>query len=117
MTQSKTLRGLALLEAYLATQWVVYGSRSSEEISVNLGGYKFEFEFDLLRIFLLTLRNMNVCSHLKSRNSGKDTVAPPEVIVEFQSRVFFVVAVFLWPNGVVIRIKMHQVAPRTPHMA
>ena len=94
LTQSKILCGIALLEANLATQWVVYGSRSSEEIYVNLGVYLFKFEFDLLRLFLLTLRNMNVCSHLKSRNSGKDTVAPPEVIVEFQSRVLSLLRCF-----------------------
>jgi hypothetical protein len=43
-------------------------------------------------------------------------VAPTEVTCEFLKSSFFVVAVFLWSNGVVIRINMHRKATRTPQM-
>ena len=41
-------------------------------------------------------------------------IAPTEVKFEFFKSSFFVVAVFLWPNRVVIRINMHQEATRPP---
>ena len=41
-------------------------------------------------------------------------LAPTEVKFEFLKSSFFVVAVFLWPNRVVIRINMHQEATRPP---
>jgi hypothetical protein len=41
-------------------------------------------------------------------------IAPTEVKFEFLKSSFFVVAVFLWPNRVVIRINMHQEATRPP---
>ena len=41
-------------------------------------------------------------------------IAPTEVKFEFFKSSFFVVAVFLWPNRVVIRINMHQEATRSP---
>jgi hypothetical protein len=44
-------------------------------------------------------------------------IAPTEVKCEFLKSIFFVVAVFLWSNRVVIRINMHRKATRTPHMA
>ena len=43
-------------------------------------------------------------------------VAPTEVKCEFLKSSFFVVAVFLWPNRVMIRINMHRKATRNPHM-
>jgi hypothetical protein len=43
-------------------------------------------------------------------------VAPTEVKCEFLKSSFFVVAVFLSSNMVVIRTNMHQEATRTPHM-
>jgi hypothetical protein len=44
-------------------------------------------------------------------------VAPTEVRCEFLKSSFFVVAVFLWSNRVIIRINMHREATRNPHMA
>jgi hypothetical protein len=44
-------------------------------------------------------------------------VAPTEVRCEFLKSRFFVVAVFLWSNRVIIRINMHREASRNPHMA
>jgi hypothetical protein len=44
-------------------------------------------------------------------------VAPTEVRCEFLKSSFFVVAVFLWSNRAIIRIKMHREATRNPHMA
>ena len=44
------------------------------------------------------------------------SVAPTEVICEFLKSSFFVVAVFLWPNRVMIRINMHREVTRNPHM-
>ena len=43
-------------------------------------------------------------------------VAPTEVRCEFLKSSFFVVAVFLWSNRVIIRINMHREATRNPHM-
>ena len=37
--------------------------------------------------------------------------------MNFLSRVFFVVAVLLWPNRAIIRMNMHREATRNPHMA
>jgi hypothetical protein len=44
-------------------------------------------------------------------------VAPTEVRCEFLKSSFFVVAVILCSNRVIIRIKMHREATRNPHMA
>jgi hypothetical protein len=44
------------------------------------------------------------------------TVAPTEVRCEFLKSIFFVVAVFLWPNRDIIRINMHREATRNPHI-
>ena len=41
-------------------------------------------------------------------------IAPTEVRCEFLKSSFFVVAVFLWSNRVIIRINMHREATRTP---
>ena len=41
-------------------------------------------------------------------------IAPTEVKCEFLKSSFFVVALFLWSNRVVIRINMHREATRTP---
>jgi hypothetical protein len=41
-------------------------------------------------------------------------LAPTEVRCEFFKSSFFVVAVFLWSNRVIIRINMHQRRPETP---
>ena len=41
-------------------------------------------------------------------------VAPTEVKCEFLKSSFFVVAVFIWSNEVVIRINMHREATGTP---
>jgi hypothetical protein len=41
-------------------------------------------------------------------------IAPTEVQFEFLKSSFFVVAVFLWPNRVIIGINMHQEATRPP---
>jgi hypothetical protein len=43
-------------------------------------------------------------------------VAPTEVRCEFLKSRFFVVAVFLWSNRVIIRINMHREATINPHM-
>ena len=43
-------------------------------------------------------------------------LAPTEVRCDFLKSSFFVVAVFLWPNRVIIRINMHREATRNPHM-
>jgi hypothetical protein len=55
----------------------------------------------------------------KMLNIGKERilVAPTEVRCEFLKSSFFVVAVFLWSNRVIIRINMHREATRNPHMA
>ena len=47
---------------------------------------------------------------------GPPPVAPTEVRCEFLKSSFFVVAVFLWSNRVIIRINMHREATRNPHM-
>jgi hypothetical protein len=44
-------------------------------------------------------------------------LAPTEVRCEFLKSSFFVVAVFLWSNRVIIRINMHREATRNPHMS
>ena len=41
-------------------------------------------------------------------------VAPTEVRCEFLKSSFFVVAVFLWSNKIIIRINMHRERPETP---
>jgi hypothetical protein len=46
-----------------------------------------------------------------------DILAPTEVRCEFLKSSFFLVAVFLWSNRVIIRIHMHREATRNPHMA
>ena len=46
----------------------------------------------------------------------KHTVAPTEVKCELLKSSFFVVAVFLWSNRVIIRIIMHREATRNPQM-
>ena len=43
-------------------------------------------------------------------------IAPTEVRCEFLKSSFFVVAVFLWSNRVIIRINMHWEATRNPYM-
>ena len=43
-------------------------------------------------------------------------IAPTEVKCEFLKSSFFVVAVFLWSNRVIIRINMHREATRNPQM-
>ena len=43
-------------------------------------------------------------------------LGPPEVKCEFLKSSFFVVAVFLWSNRVIIRINMHREATRNLHM-
>jgi hypothetical protein len=47
----------------------------------------------------------------------KQLVAPTEVKFEFLKSIYFVVAVFLCSNRVVIRTNMHREATRTPHIA
>ena len=44
-------------------------------------------------------------------------VAPTEVKCEFLKSSFFVVAVFIWSNRVIIRISMHREATTNPRMA
>ena len=44
-------------------------------------------------------------------------IAPTEVRCEFLKSSFFVVAVFIWPNRVIIRMNMHREATRNTHMA
>ena len=43
-------------------------------------------------------------------------IAPTEVRCEVLKSSFFVVAVFLWSNRVIIRINMHREATRNPQM-
>ena len=50
------------------------------------------------------------------KRPGVGFVAPTEVRCEFSKSSFFVVAVFLWPNRVIIRKNMHREATRNPHM-
>jgi hypothetical protein len=54
----------------------------------------------------------------KMLNIGKELilVAPTEVRCEFLKSSFFVVAVFVWSNRVIIRINMHREATRNPQM-
>jgi hypothetical protein len=62
------------------------------------------------------------CVHKKSTSQGGGftyrlrllLVAPTEVRCEFLKSSFFVVAVFLWPNRVIIKINMHREATRNP---
>ena len=48
--------------------------------------------------------------------TGCPFVAPTEVECEILKSSFFVVAVFLWSNRVIIRINMHREATRNPQM-
>jgi hypothetical protein len=45
-----------------------------------------------------------------------ERLAPTEVRCEFLKSSFYVVAVFLWSNRVIIRINMHREATRNPQM-
>ena len=64
--------------------------------------------------------NVKYCPQLHARRGLRFIirfqVAPTEVRCEFLKSSFFVVAVFLWSNRVMIRINMHREATRNPHM-
>ena len=66
-------------------------------------------------MFILRLHAGRKASEHASEHAGRQ-LAPTEVRCEFLKSSFFVVAVFLWSNRVIIRINMHREATRNPHM-
>ena len=72
----------------------------------------------------VNVREVKICVRKLAVNSSVCAVgecaalplAPTEVRCEFLKSSFFVVAVFLWSNRVLIRINMHREATRNPHM-
>jgi len=79
-----------------------------------------DFKYPILSHFLcvrLVKPGVSPLQHGSSCNHRGQSIAPTEAKCDFFKSIFFVVAVFLWSNRVVIRMNMHREATRTPHMA